>query len=634
MLRKTCFALVFVLLAGIPVSGICLETPKGMFELYEQNRTQGIPNYITEDFILLSYAMILNETVTEIEEGTLYPEFTAFISDLTKKFESEKEPDEIVKANLAYLNVLACLLSETDKTQTRPCLRAGNLDNEAILRELTLIKDAMGISPSALMKQQIDYSQFKVRGKYTRNETLGRYFRAMKYAGTVLFPVSESNATGITPEQADLLTGQAMSLIRTIHNDESLLNRLKKLDKPLSWLFGPPDDLISEDYISVADKMKDKPMPEIRKALLEQARKNGRQPLILSGLVNQDALEEGVSAKDVLTGWRFIPSRFTPDSAAFQQLVYDQVKSYKGKKDPFSKALINKQVVKGFPLGLELMALLGSREAGKRLDASDERNYEGYQEAAKQAKNLLTPSEESMASKHLSIIKYWLTRERTPVGSSEQDSGGSEPGKAESRCLNTCLGFWTYTRYITLAYAKQSYTTSGKGLAPAFPRRINACLEPADKLYVYLQEQMKRLNSMMETRDQKSRMKESVKEFMDILDKLRDISLREKDEEQLKEKDITFLNNLDKRLLKLTRSKDQAIVTDVHTEPNTQKVLEEGIGYPQVVEKGIRYKVTPKARGALFTHYEFKYPMNDRLTDEAWRGILRDEEKMKRLEMK
>jgi len=66
MLRKTCFALVFVLLAGIPVSGICLETPKGMFELYEQNRTQGIPNYITEDFILLSYAMILNETVTEI----------------------------------------------------------------------------------------------------------------------------------------------------------------------------------------------------------------------------------------------------------------------------------------------------------------------------------------------------------------------------------------------------------------------------------------------------------------------------------------------------------------------------------------------------------------------------------------
>lgn len=618
MLRMACVALIFALLSGIPANGVSLETPKGMFDLYEQNRIQGIPNYITEDFIILAYMMVLNETVTGIEEKILYPELTAFVSDLIKKLESEKKPDDITKVNLAYLNVLACLLSGTDKPEGA---------DESVIGELTLIKEAKGISPSPLMKQQIDYSQFKVRGKYTRNETLGRYFRAMKYAGTVLFPVLESNATGITPEQADLLTGQALSLVRTIRNDESLLNRLKKIDEPLSWLFGPPDDLINEDYIAVADKMKDKPMSDIRKALLERAKEKGHQPLILSGLVNQDALEEGVSAKDVMTGWRFMPSRFTPDSAAFQQLVYDQVKTYKGKKEPFSKALINKKVVKGFPLGLELMALLGSKEAGKRLDASDERNYEGYEEAAKRAKDLLLDqSKESMASKHLSIIKYWLTQ-------NDADKGPEQEAIA-SRRLNTCLGFWTYTRYITLVYAKQSYTMSSKGLSASFPQRYDACLEPADKLYKRLHEQLGTLSDMMETRELKGGPKESVKEFMDILEKLREISIRDKKEEQLTETDVTFLNYLDKKLLKLTRAKDQPIVTDVHTEPNTQKVLEEGIGYPQVVEKGIRFKVTLKARGALFTLYEFKYPMNDRLTDEAWRGILKDKEKMKELEVR
>ena len=164
MLRMAGVALFFALLMGIPASGVCLETPKGMFDLYEQNQAQGIPNYITEDFILLAYGMILNEAVTEMEEGVLYPEFAAFISDLTKKLESENDPDEIVTATLAYLNVLACLLSGTDKPQ--------NMDDKAVVEELTRIRAAQGIAPSALMKQQIDYSQFKVRGKYTRNPHL------------------------------------------------------------------------------------------------------------------------------------------------------------------------------------------------------------------------------------------------------------------------------------------------------------------------------------------------------------------------------------------------------------------------------------------------------------------------------
>ncbi len=139
----------------------------------------------------------------------------------------------------------------------------------------------------------------------------------MKYAGTVLFPVLESKATGINNEQADFLTKQAMSLVHLIHEDNAILKQFENMESLFSSLFAQPDDLSFKEYYETTKDKKDIPVAELRKNLLEYARKNNRQPAILSGIVNTAALENGVFAKDVLTGWRFIPQRFTPDSAGF-----------------------------------------------------------------------------------------------------------------------------------------------------------------------------------------------------------------------------------------------------------------------------------------------------------------------------
>ena len=66
-----------------------------------------------------------------------------------------------------------------------------------------------------------------------------------------------------------------------------------------------------------------------------------------------------------------------------------------------------------------------------------------------------------------------------------------------------------------------------------------------------------------------------------------------------------------------------AIVADVHTDPNSGQVLEEGIGDPYhifvVVPIDGRLTVT---KGSAFSYYEFKQPMDDRLTDEKWQDML------------
>ena len=59
------------------------------------------------------------------------------------------------------------------------------------------------------------------------------------------------------------------------------------------------------------------------------------------------------------------------------------------------------------------------------------------------------------------------------------------------------------------------------------------------------------------------------------------------------------------------------IIADVHTDPNTDQVLEDGVGSPYriyvVIKDGKGGRI---CRGSVFSHYEFKHPVSERLTDE------------------
>ena len=67
-----------------------------------------------------------------------------------------------------------------------------------------------------------------------------------------------------------------------------------------------------------------------------------------------------------------------------------------------------------------------------------------------------------------------------------------------------------------------------------------------------------------------------------------------------------------------------AIIADVATDPNTARVMEVGSGLIDrlwvVIPAGENDLVV--AWGGIYSYYEFMWPMNDRLTDEAWREQL------------
>jgi hypothetical protein len=550
--------------------------PRGMFAIYAGNREQQRPNYVTEDFLLLSYSMILEEAVAGMEEKYAAPEMEKLVAGLRQSLAGGSE------ASRDFLAVLSALMD-------------GSAPGGKAAEEVKLVRDAAGIVKSPLSGQTIDYTQFKPRGKYTTTPALSRYFQAMRYAGTVLFYVKESQATGVTPAQADALTRQAVEMARAIEGDAGLKTRYDALLAKFTWLFGPSEDLTAGDLVEAAQGEAN----TLRVRLLELARKKKRQPVILGGVIDASRLEKGVSASDAMTGWRLFPSRYTPDSAALQQLVYPSVSAFQGQGMPFTAATINGRVVKGFPRAAELMALLGSLPAAADLARAGDTSYEGYEAAAVKARAALS-SGTGLAALHMGIIEYCVSR-----------SDGRSPG----RRLNTALSFWTLHRHQNLLYAKQSYTAAAKGF-PIGGARTQAWIEPAPELYLLLHRAAVNAAAELESR--------ALREYARLLDTCIEIAMHARARRPLSEANVTFLNGLDLELAELAGKTDEPVVADVHTEPNSKQVVEEGLASPKPAEVLIPGQ-GKKAYGALFRHREFKQPMDQRLTDEEWAARLRKE---------
>ncbi|MQY69474.1 MAG: DUF3160 domain-containing protein, partial [Firmicutes bacterium] len=128
---------------------------------------------------------------------------------------------------------------------------------------------------------------------------------------------------------------------------------------------------------------------------------------------------------------------------------------------------------------------------------------------------------------------------------------------------------------------------------------------------------------------------EKIEEFEDLLAKLKIISEKELSHKELSEAEYSLIGNIGGRLAslkrfpeeimkKITSGTDEKIdlIADVHTDPNTNQVLEEGVGSPfniyVIIEDDKGYRL---CRGGVFSYYEFKHPMKDRLTDEKWQEM-------------
>ena len=198
--------------------------------------------------------------------------------------------------------------------------------------------------------------------------------------------------------------------------------------------------------------------------------------------------------------------------------------------------------------------------------------------------------------------------------------------------LQTALASWTELRHDTILFAKQSYTPIITGWPGLAPRRkpVVGYVEPVPEFYARLlaltemtEKGLADLDVLNET--ERARL-QSLERILERLMKMSKVELENK---ELTEDDYEFIRNFGENLDPVVAGvdfKDQytTIVADVHTDLNTKMVLEEGVGRVNLIL--VAYSV-PDGRiivgaGPVFSYYEFKQPMDDRLTDKMWQEML------------
>ncbi len=563
----------------------------GMFDLYQDNRAQGAGNFITTDFLLASYNLLLEKVAAKAEEQELLPRLQSLASTLQKQLVALPPHQPGRNCALGFISVVNSLAGTDGQ------LPADVADQ--VRKELKLIADHSSVAVSPVSGIQEDYTQYLPRGRYTRSEALGRYFLASLYAGRIGFALKDSKATGVTPAMADEQTAAALLISRTIMEHEELSAAYQKLNRLLTVIAGEADDLSPAELLVFADgEFEEKAsLAATRSRIVAAARTAGRLPRILGGIVDKTRLEQGVSLAEATLSFRLLGQRFTPDSAAIQGLVFDRVTTYQGKGNPFTLAAIGGDAVRGFPTVFDLMAALGSAQSRRILAEGDETNFKGYAAGQTEAGRMMRRAAHNPRS--LADMNLRLAFRLAAM-----------PG---SDSLNSAIGAWIQNRHAMLLYAKQSYTAVAKAIRiePAYPERSNAYLEPAPDLYGDMIENLYLLGSVLEA----PALRQQVEQFTAIIREVREVGYRQQEGEG-SARDIAFLNDLDITIKEVTQEKDRPLVADIHTEPTSGLVLEEGIGFPRTVNhQGLR--------GGRFTCYEFKQPMDKRLTDEAWHNLLK-----------
>lgn len=556
----------------------------------------------------------------------------------------------------------------------------------SVEKELQLINEHKGWSCSPTFLYEEDYSQYAPRGHYTKSEKLKNYFKAVMWYGRMTNLVRGSPLLGsgkcnkpvytgsdlkgfISEEDAKIQTLSASLLAKKFASDKDIQDKWGRLYAITSFFVGFSDDLGPVEYSIAIKKIFGSSenievnqlatkIEDIRKLIKEEF----PTPKIYSGLGNAKLTvdfpppltNEQINflkkqAEKLLTntqGFRMLGQREVVDSYLFSKIVSPYSGEYNGDKNkkPFTYVVTpltpRGREVRGFPRGLDIMALFGSKRAKEIITELGDANYSDYEKRFNELKQEIDSLPASEWYKNL----YWnwlyvLKSLLSEFGNGYQTFMQTKAWQDKE--LNTALASWTELRHDTILYVKQSYTMAELGGAEEHP--IVGYVEPVPEFYLRL------FNLSKMTKDGLSRLLtkdeldsigvgDAMDKFNTILSRLLDISKTELENKELTEEDYSFIKYFGAQLESINKSLTGAdyqdevdpnmfkttMIADVHTDGNTKQVLEEGVGYIKTLIAVYRLPDNRILIGAgpVFSYFEFRHPMSDRLTDEAWRQIL------------
>ncbi|MDD7339546.1 MAG: DUF3160 domain-containing protein [Eubacteriales bacterium] len=470
------------------------------FSLYEMNQYTFGNSFITTDSIVHLYHIIYLGMMEDMEQNALKQKLMALSKNcldnaLSDYKEAKGEEKDVLMRNAA-LFLCAVDLLEADYDGEVPSEVRDLADDE-----LDNIK-AEGNAVSNITGNEIDYSQFKVRGNYTKNENLKKYFRVNMLYSQELVKLENPDKT----INLDALK-QAMLISRNMLKDETSFKLWQDIYKPISFLVENTEDTTPIDiYKSISKVTKDNSV----EAILE---KN-----VVNAVADDIANKEDPKIKpDSGKVFAFLPQRAVVDNTWLQNLV---------DTDPKSK----RPVVSG----VDLMALLGNSLA-ERLTLTNEDNlkWDKFKEKYEETKAMVDARTDKEEKANIYRTWLWVLKAfNNEYGEGYPDFMRSE--KWQYKDLNTALASWAQLKHDTILYAKQFGAECGGDE----PTDLRHYVEPNVNLY----RRVKYLVGLTMDADEKysllnDEQKARLKDFDDMLEFLIKVSIEELKDETTSDED-------------------------------------------------------------------------------------------------
>lgn len=576
--------------------------------VYDNNEYQNIPSFITSDVALHLYHQFYDRSLMAVETKYFNEDLDMMTRQMLDKsiLLYEKLQDEqlktIQKKNIVYFLVARMLFTQ----QTEQGLQIDEDVIKLAMQEYELAQKAAGIKMSPLFGHSLDYSQFVVRGHYTRSDQLKKFFKTMMWFG--LAPLDFGNPdSGIN---YDNVYQALLIAYMTVADSEGECDARLWSDiyEPTAAYVGLSDDInvftMNGLRLDVYGNEESPGSYNDEKYLdkLTRAVKDLPKPRIQGELINS-SMPTGLQ-------FRFMGQRYTLDSEILQNLM--------------------KPILRPVPTALDVMGALGSDTAEKLLfeEYKPQEDWPEYAEKYNKLKSMVNSYDNSYWQGNL--YSGWLWSLQSVL--KEYDAGSGMPYFMTTeawkyKSLNAALGSYAELKHDTVLYGKQAVAEMGGPLE----MEVWHYVEPNVELYAKLKYLTEYTCSMLE---QKGLMGDSIKEgaqeYMEFLQLLINCSIKELRNEPLSEEENKrllwaggtietigqyFINELDTDENAIVNDPTDMLVTDIATSDGNPLCL--GTGYFDEI-----YAVIPHedmlylARGCVYSFYEFL--SDKRLTDEEW----------------
>ncbi len=550
--------------------------------------------------------------------NTISPAYTA----AAEQWQSlSGSPLEVVARNAAVYYAVALGLLDHDAY-------AEQVDAEIAAEADPLIQAAMTaegrLDIPFLPQYQEDFSQYKPRGHYTSSPETEAYFRAMMWLGRITF---------LTRDYASLQT--SLLLLRAMQSAD-VYDGWATISDLLTFLIGPTDNLGPAEYQPLADEIFGAGLPYDKisdPGLLDQFQ--AAVKALPGPRINNVVRPIGTQASaldETTRGFRLFGQRFTFDAYAMQRLIYPEVGTVGNER--------------ALPSGLDIAAVMGSDLAFQLLDEHGDTAYANYVDHVAQLRGDVSALNATDWFQNVYGGWLWALQPlwaRNPV----QYPPLMSRDAWLRRDLQAGLASWAELKHDTILYTAQPYGGLGGGGDQTLT--THGMVEPNPLVFARIAVISASVYQLMHDdgfgdfsyaqggeppgtyflRDAFSSLSNLSAKLAEMAAKeLRGEALSDDEELMLKYGFASWLGSVrysaEMMMDPEQKPKMNATVADVASNPDAGTILEVGTGEIDTI-----YVVTDSpdgpqlTRGVVYSYYEFTRGIDQRLSDEDWRALLR-----------